>query len=183
MWSVEKKLEILYRSSFAEQITRDISKLVSRKTEIPFSIEQLNDIHDVLKNRLELISIFKRYPESYELLLNGDKLPKEVNQELQVFLSGNKNGIKAYNHLIGIRRKVHKNPYKYYDIGRYYNEVNEKFNTFQEYYNKILEKFEEYNNVLNEKKKERNEAKRNSKKYKDFSLENLQSSLEELGIE
>ena len=90
MWSVEKKLEILYRSSFAEQITRDISKLVSKKTDIPFSIEQLDDIHDMLKNRLELISLFKRYPESYELLLNGDSLPKEVNEELQVFLNDNK---------------------------------------------------------------------------------------------
>ena len=50
-------------------------------------------------------------------------------------------------------------------------------------FNKILENSVEYNNVLKEKRKKRNEAKRNSKKYKDFSLEDLQRSLEELSIE
>ena len=183
MWSVEKKLEILYRSSFAEQITRDISKLVSKKTDIPFSIEQLDDIHDMLKNRLELISLFKRYPESYELLLNGDSLPKEVNEELQVFLNDNKHGVKAYSYLRGMRLNESKKIDKYSDLDSYYHEVIEKFNTFKDYYNKILENSVEYNNVLKEKRKKRNEAKRNSKKYKDFSLEDLQRSLEELGIE
>lgn len=183
MWSVEKKLKTLYRSSFVEQITRDISKLVSKKTDVPFSIEQLDDIHDMLKNRLELIFIFKRHPESYELLLNGDKLPKEVNEELQVFLTGNKNGIKAYSYLRGIRLKGGNKAGKYSDIGNYYKEVDEKLKTFQDYHRKISENLEEYINELNEKKRKRNEAKRNTKKYKDFSLEDLHRSLEEMGIE
>lgn len=183
MWSVEKKLEILYRSSFAEQITGNISKLVSKKTDIPFSIKQLDDIHDMLKNRLELILIFKRYPESYELLLNGDSLPKEVNEELQVFLTGNKHGVKAYSYLRGIRLNESKKIDKYSDIDSYYHEVVEKINTFKNYYNKILENLVEYNHVLEEKRKKLNEAKRNSRKYKDFSLEDLHHSLEEIGIE
>lgn len=41
-----------------------------------------------------------------------------------------------YSYLRGIRLKGDKNTYKYSDIDSYYNEVNEKMNTFQDYHKK-----------------------------------------------
>jgi len=194
MWSSQKKLKILYRSAFdIERITNRISNIVSKRTDIPFSIEKLHNFHDLLKQRLRLLVIFRKYPDSYNSVLNGTDLPKEMNEELQVYLKDNENGIKEYRFLRGIRKRK-STPQRFKDLEKYYNETLTSFKLFEKDYHFILDNLELYNHILHEKKtnKMRQErVKRHSSKKsdkvsgneEDGEIESLQRTLEELGIE
>lgn len=197
MWSSQKKLKILYRSAFdIEKITNRISNIVSKRTDIPFSIEKLHNFHDLLKQRLHLLVIFRKYPDSYNSVLNGTNLPQEINEELRVYLKDNENGIKEYRFLREIRKKKYI-PQRFKDLEKYYNETLKSFKLFEKDYHFILDNLEIYNNILHEKEtnktrqeqvkrhylKKSNKVKGNEDDEDDREIENLQHSLEKLGIE
>jgi hypothetical protein len=184
MWLAKKKLEILYRSSFdVERITTRISELVSKRTDLPFTVESLRNFNDLFEKRLEILSIIRKYPGSYDSLLNGADLPKEMNQELHVYLQGNKNGIKEYNFLRGIRKK-NIQLRKLKDIDKYYDETLEKFKKFKEYYNLILKNLEMYKTISKEKKSRKLKQEKNRRDFskESYEIEDLQRDLEEMGI-
>tara|TARA_B100001989_G_C24550849_1_gene474555 strand:- start:385 stop:954 length:570 start_codon:yes stop_codon:yes gene_type:complete len=188
MWLAKQKLEILYRSSFdVEKITNRISKIVSKRTDLPFSIQSLNNLHDLLKKRLEILLIFKKYPESYDSVLNGTELPKEMNEELHVYLKGNENGIKEYNFLRGIRKRS-SHLQRFENLDEYYNKTLENFKSFKRDYEFILENLETYNNILKEKKSRKLRQERHKRRSlqssdKEGEIEDLQRTLEEMDIQ
>ena len=188
MWSAKQKLDILYRSSFdVEKITNRISKIVSKRTDLPFTIEKLNNFHDMLKKRLEVLLILKKYPESYESVLNGTNIPKEMNEELSEYLRDNKNGINEYNFLRGIRKRS-GHLQRFENLDEYYNKTLEDFKSFEKHYKFILENLDTYNNILKEKKSRKQRQDKTRRLYsknsgdEESEVENLQLALEEIGL-
>ena len=183
MWQSNIYLNYLYRASvdndynfqrFVETGTNKISKIMHKRTDLPFTLEKLEEYHSVLLKRLELLIILSRFSEEYDNFLDGKQLSESIRKELDRHIIDS--GPNEYSFLYGIRKK--KSTQKFDNLDGYISSVKNDLRIFERYYSMFVKDKNLYEEILKEKKKNKNRQKRVMETQglsdSEFDLEKLQ---------
>ena len=172
MWLAEYRMNIIYRSVSETsyqiemgRLTKKIKGVSEIKTDIIYSIKQLEHISSLLHSRFNFSLIPKKYKEEYDSFLDGGNLSDGLRERINNFLAQYpKYGTKVYSFLYG-RRKRKLDVHKFLDLDVYHQKLKYNVEIFNECMSIIhmdIDRYMElYTSKLDSKKRQKNLAKKN----------------------